>query len=96
VRPATVKEKVDFYVKDITNYSGLKSTLGIRKLIRLDPDLFGQIRILERAMAVHGLIFHTRSQIGIRVIANLPDLKTLILHLQMRYSTDHSFETADF
>jgi hypothetical protein len=61
--------------------------LGIRKLIRLDPDPFGQIQILDRAMAVRGLIFHTCSQIGIRVIANPPDLRTLILHLQMHYST---------
>jgi hypothetical protein len=44
-------------------------------------ELFSQIRILERAMAVCGLIFQTRSQIGIWVIANLPDLRMLILHL---------------
>jgi hypothetical protein len=77
-------------------YGGLKSTLGIWKQIRLDLDLFGQIQILERAMAVRGLIFHTHSQIGIPVIANPPDLRTLILHQQMRYSTDCSFETANF
>jgi hypothetical protein len=51
----------------------------------LDLDLFGQIRILERAMAVRGLILNTRSQIEIRAIANPLDLRTLILHLQMRY-----------
>jgi hypothetical protein len=43
--------------------------VGDRVLVRLDPDLFGQIRILERAIAVPGLIFHHRSQTGIRVIA---------------------------
>jgi hypothetical protein len=47
-------------------YEGLKSLLGIMIQIRLDPDLFGHIRILERARAVRGLIFQPRSQIGIR------------------------------
>jgi hypothetical protein len=61
--------------------------LGIRILIRFDPDLFGQLRILERAIAVRGLIFYTPSQIVIRVKANPPDLRTLSLHLQMRYYT---------
>jgi hypothetical protein len=77
-------------------YDGLKSMLGIRKLNRLDPDLLGQIQILERAMSVRGLIFHTCSQIEIRVIANPLDLRTLILHLQMHYSTYGTFETTDF
>jgi hypothetical protein len=36
---------------------GLKSVLEIWIWIRLDPDLFGAIQILERAMAVHGAIF---------------------------------------
>jgi hypothetical protein len=66
IRPATVKQKVDFYVKlQKCIYDGLKSMLGIRKLIRYDTDLFGQIQILERAVEVCGLIFHTRSQIRI-------------------------------
>jgi hypothetical protein len=40
----------------------------------LDPDLFWQILILERAMAV-------RSQLNAELEQNPPDLKTLILHL---------------
>jgi hypothetical protein len=61
-------------------YDRLKFLLGFQIVIRLDLDLFGQIRIIERDMAVRGLTFHHRSQIGIRVIANPPDLRTLILH----------------
>jgi hypothetical protein len=49
--------------------------------IRLDPDLFDQIRILQGAMGVHGVIFHARILIGIQVVANPPDLRSLILHL---------------
>jgi hypothetical protein len=93
-----VGEKLDYYYSALQKciYNRLKSILGIRILIWLDPDLFGQIWIFKRAMAVRGLIFHARSQVGIRVIANLPDLRFLILHLWMRYSTDRSFETANF
>jgi hypothetical protein len=32
-------------------YDDLKFMLGIQILIRMDPDLFGQIRIPERAVA---------------------------------------------
>jgi hypothetical protein len=67
-------------------YDGLKYMLGNQILIRLDPDLFVQIQILEIAMAVRGLIFQPSSQIGIRIIANSMDLRTMILHLQMRYT----------
>jgi hypothetical protein len=63
---------------------------------QIRSGFFGQIQILARAMAVCGLISNTRSQIRIQVIPNLPHLRTLILHLQMRYSTDSSFDTADF
>jgi hypothetical protein len=62
----------------------------------MDPDLLGQIQIPERAMPVSEMIYQTRSQIGIRVIANLLYLRTLILQLQMRYSSDRCLETADF
>jgi hypothetical protein len=58
--------------------------------------IFGQIRILQRAMAVRGRIFQSRSQIGIRVIGNPTDLSTMILHLQRPYSMGRSFENADF
>jgi hypothetical protein len=81
-------------------YDGLKSMLGIQILIliRSDPDAFGQIRILERATAVRGLIFQPHSLIEIRDIANLPYQRTAIFHLQMRYSTNtyRCFEMADF
>jgi hypothetical protein len=55
-------------------YVGPKSMLRIRIPVRLDPDLFWQILILERAMAV-------RSQLNAELEQNPPDLKTLILHL---------------
>jgi hypothetical protein len=57
--------------------------LGIRIPIRLDPDLLGQIRFPHSAMAVGSAIFQSLSKIGtgIRVIANPPDLRTLILLL---------------
>jgi hypothetical protein len=53
--------------------------LVIRIPIRTDdPDLFGQIRVLQRAMAGRGRITQSRSQIGIRVIANPLDLSAMI------------------
>jgi hypothetical protein len=70
--------------------------LGIQFQIRLDPDLFGEIQILQRAIAVHGAIFHACIPIGIRVVANPPDLRSLILHLGMHCSMDFSFRTTDF
>jgi hypothetical protein len=95
-----VKEKLDFYVNHVAKiylqYDGLKFMLGIRILIRFNPHLFDQIRILERGIAVCGLIFHPRSQIGIRVIENLSDLRRMILHLQLHYSTDLDIGTAYF
>jgi hypothetical protein len=48
-------------------YYRLKSRLLIRIQIRLDLDLFDQIRVLQRDMAVWGRIIHPRSQSGIRV-----------------------------
>jgi hypothetical protein len=39
-----------------------KSMLGIRIRIKLDPDLFYPIRILERTLEVRGTIFTPRSQ----------------------------------
>jgi hypothetical protein len=70
--------------------------LMIQIRIRLSLDLFGQIRILQGAMAVRCAIFHAHSQIGIRVVANTPDLRSLILHLRMHCSTGCSFEKVDF
>jgi hypothetical protein len=55
--------------------------LGFQIRIRLDPDLFDWIRILQGAMGVCGVIFHAHIPIGIRVVANLPDLRSPILHL---------------
>jgi hypothetical protein len=37
-------------------YDGPKAMLGKQISVCLDPDLFGQIRILERAMAVFSLL----------------------------------------
>jgi hypothetical protein len=48
-------------------HDGLKSVLEIWIPDRLDQDLFGPIWILIRAMAVCGPIFHSPSQIRIRV-----------------------------
>jgi hypothetical protein len=45
--------------------NGLKTALGIHIRIGLDPDLFCQIRILERAMADYSVSFEPRSQIEI-------------------------------
>jgi hypothetical protein len=70
--------------------------LGIHIRIRLNLDLFRQIRILQGAMAVHGAISHARSQIGIRVVPNPPDLSSLILHQWIQCSTNCNFEKADF
>jgi hypothetical protein len=60
-----------------------------------DPDLFGQIRILEKTLAVRP-IFQPRSQFGIQITANPLDLRTMILHLWFRYYLDCNFEMADF
>jgi hypothetical protein len=49
--------------------------------VRLSLDLFGRNRILQGAMAVCSAIFHARSQIRIRVVANLLGLRSLSLHL---------------
>jgi hypothetical protein len=46
--------------------------LGFLIRIRLNPDLFDQIRIFQGAMAVCGAIFHAHIPIGIRVVANPP------------------------
>jgi hypothetical protein len=46
---------------------------------------FGQIQLFGRTMAVYRAIFQPFSQIRIQVIANLPDQRTLILHLWMHF-----------
>jgi hypothetical protein len=46
-----------------------------------ESGFFSQIRILQRAIAVPGRIFQPHYQIGIRVIANPPDLNAMVLHL---------------
>jgi hypothetical protein len=69
--------------------NGPKSMLGIRILVRVDPDLIGQTRILERAIAV-------RSQLDSELSQNPSYLRTLILHLRMRNSMDRSFKMATF
>jgi hypothetical protein len=47
-------------------------------------------------MEVRIAIFHARIPFGIRVVANPPGLRALILHLWMHCVMDCSFETADF
>jgi hypothetical protein len=64
--------------------------------IRLDPDLFDGIRILQGAIGVRGVIFHARILIVIQVVANPPNLRSLVLHIWKHCSTDFSFETTDF
>jgi hypothetical protein len=93
-----LKENLKFY--NITlqkcKYDGLKLILGIQIQISLDPDLFGQLCVLQGAMAVLDAIFNARTPIQIRVVANLQDLSSLILHLWMHCSTDCNLKTANF
>jgi hypothetical protein len=52
------REKLYSYVKDIAKM--YLSMLGIRKLIKLDTVLLGQIRILERAISYGSLLLQIR------------------------------------
>jgi hypothetical protein len=70
--------------------------LGIQIRVRLDLDLFNRIQILQGALGVRGAIFQACNPMGIRVVANLTDLRSLILHLWKHCLTDCSFETTDF
>jgi hypothetical protein len=69
--------------------------LGFQIQIRLDLDLFDRNQILQGAMAVSCEIFHARILIGIQVVANPVDLRSLILHLWKNCSMNCSFGTAD-
>jgi hypothetical protein len=78
------KENLNFYVSSWLkwNYDGLKSMSGIQIRIRLSLDLFGRIQIFQGAMAVHGVISHACSQIGIRVVrkaagSEIPDFTSM-------------------
>jgi hypothetical protein len=64
--------------------------LGIQIWIRLNLDLFGRLRILQGALAVCSAIFYAHSQIGIRVVANPPDLRSLIFHPQYGSTAQHT------
>jgi hypothetical protein len=67
---------------NVGTYGRLKSILGIRISVSLVPDLFGQIRNLERIMAVRCPNFQARSQIGIRVVVKSAKYESaLILHV---------------
>jgi hypothetical protein len=55
-------------------YDGPVYMLGSRIPVRLDPNLFVQIRIHERALAVH-------RQLDSKLLQNPPDLRTLILRI---------------
>jgi hypothetical protein len=70
---ATMKENLNFYHSTLhkCKYNELKLMLGFQIQIRLDTDLFDEIRILQGAMAVRGVIFHARTPIGIRVVAKV-------------------------
>jgi hypothetical protein len=93
-----MKENLNFYHSTVHSkkckYDELIIMLGFQIQIRLDLGLFD--RILHGAMGVRGSIFHARIPIGIRVVANLPDLRSLILHLWKHYLTDCFFEKIDF
>jgi hypothetical protein len=93
-----MKDNLNFYIITLQKckYDELKLMLMAQIRLRLDPDLFDRIQILQGAIAVCGAIFHAHIPIRIRVVANLPDLRSLILHLWKHCSTDCSFETADF
>jgi hypothetical protein len=69
--------------------------LGFQIQIRMDPDLFDRIRILQGAMGVHDAIFHASIPIRIQVVANPLDLRSLIF-ASMEALPDCSFETNDF
>jgi hypothetical protein len=85
-----MKENLNFYhsTSHKCKYDELKLMLWLQIRIRLDPDLFDGIQIFQGAMGVRGVIFHARIPIGIRVVANPPDLRSLILHLWKYCLTD--------
>jgi hypothetical protein len=94
-RIATIENKLRFlrFFWQKYKYDGPKYMLGIRIPVRLDPDLFKQIRIIERTMS------RSRNELSAsqsELWQNPPDLRTLILHIWIHYSTDRSFKTADF
>jgi hypothetical protein len=64
-----MKENLNFYhsTSHKCKYDELKLMLGFQIWIRLDLDLFDQIRILQGAMGVRSAIFHAHIPIGIRV-----------------------------
>jgi hypothetical protein len=52
-----------------------------QKIIVGDPDHFGKIQILEKAMTVCGAIFPSSGKIRIRVVAKSTDLRSPVFHL---------------
>jgi hypothetical protein len=90
-----MKENLHFYqsTSHKCKYDELKLMVVFQIWIRLDPDLFNQIQILQGAMAVWGANFHDCILIGIQVV----DLKSLILlYITQHSSTDCSFERQIF
>jgi hypothetical protein len=77
-------------------YDELTLMQGFQIRIRLDPDLFDWIQILQGAMGDRGVIFHAHISIGIQVVENPPDLRSLILHLWKQRLMDCSIEMTDF
>jgi hypothetical protein len=85
-----MKDNLSFYISTSQKckYDVLKLMLGYQIWIRLDPDLFDRILILQGDMAVHSEIFYARITIGIRVVANPVDLRSLILNLWKHCSNE--------
>jgi hypothetical protein len=93
-----MKANLNFYPSTLhkCKYDELKIMLEFQILIKLDPDLFDRIWIFQGAMAVRVANFHAGIPIGIQVVLNPPDLRSLILHLWKHCPTDCSFEMTDF
>jgi hypothetical protein len=72
--------------------------LGIRILIRLDQDLFGQIQILGKSFGnLQPDLSASQSNWNQSYSESVGYEKTdFTSTVQLRYSTDSSFETADF
>jgi hypothetical protein len=64
---------------------------GIWIRSRLDPDFLGHIRILERAMAVRGAIFHTRRQIELEI----PDFTSTVWIILKKRKIERYYNRAE-
>jgi hypothetical protein len=87
------EKKTLFFAEIHVQYNVPKYMLGIWIPVRSDQDLFKHVLILERTMAVRAMNLWSCHP---SCCKNLPNLRTLIFHLWMRYSLGRSFKTADF